>query len=1046
MATGGSNIRRRNGPEMQSRNQGLFGTGSRLPGTFDTPSTDYNTRGVAESQSCECPPGPCYCNGQSSYTARRRAEERIAIEAIAAADIVEQNSGFRGQFDFGLGAGSTSDNIAESRSRHSSRPRHSPHSRRSSHSRHSSRGRGRTQSVSNDDTVVAQTEASESLNGTYPDFEMPQYVTYRDLIIHPVSGQYEGIRNTYQKPWWKEPGLRKLNLTIGTLYLSAVGNGYCSSVIGGLLNIDSFRSLAKVSDHFAMRTFLLITHLPIGAICSLLLAASFSDKHGRRAALLVGSGIMIAAALMQGLVCTNYTCVSITRVTLGAGIGVCQVAAPTLALEIAIPRHRDFVGIYYNAFWYLGSVISAIVTYAAARYRMDSIWGWRVPCVLQGLFPFLQLLFAIYPGIPESPRYLCSVLKNHEALRVVARYHGEDEDFVDSEVPPDRWYKRIWKGLFSTSKQVGREEREEPNTREEGAEGRQGETFRRREMSADKLAVLQEIESIKAVLLSEEYHARLERGDEDLGELAHYEYQGMQEQKFKYREIFKSSKNLKRFFIAVFVGAMIQWAGNGVVGWYLYPTFNSLGFRNQTEAAIINIGLQVWNLIWATVGAFMSLWIRRRTLWITTTFGMMIPIAGIAGVLSQASSVSGSTGEQTRIQGLCLMVFVFLYWAIYDVSYTPLQVGYVVEVLPYRWRSIGLAVNWCSVMVFGTFQQFIAAVGIKSMTWRYYLVNIGVLGFFLIVIWFFFPETQDIPLEMVQFIFDKEHQEAIQKARVKGAKKRKAELRRIYGIGSQRNMDEESEVGTGSTSMNEQRSLLNGSGGGSRRSRDNSIREPSRDGSTRGTNQNNSVRGRSRDGSVRRPSRDNSIRRSSQDGSMRGPSRNRPIERPSRQNSIERPGQGHSIAMPSRNYSIERPSRNHSTERPGQDHFTERPSRNHSMERLSRDNHIERPSRDSSARRSNRGDSIRESRRDSFIEPVRDNTIERPRRDSSRGRPSRDNSRGTLGRDNSRRPSRDNSTRGSGREGYIQRNSRDNHIEAADPGSSETESDIGMAV
>ncbi|KAF3319116.1 hypothetical protein TWF173_003567 [Orbilia oligospora] len=834
MATGGSNVRRRNGPEMQSRNQNLFGTGSRLPGTFDTSSTDYNTRGVAESQSCGCPPGPCYCNGQSSYTARRRAEERITIEAIAAADIVEQNSGSRGQFDFGLGAGSTSDNIAESRSRHSSRPRHSSHSRRPSHSRHSSRERGRTRSVSNDDTVVAQTEASEILNGTNPDFEMPQYVTYRDLITQPASGQYEGIRNTYQKPWWKEPGLRKLNLTIGTLYLSAVGNGYCSSVIGGLLNIDSFRSLAKVSDHFAMRTFLLITYLPIGAICSLLPAALFSDKQGRRAALLLGSGIMIAAALMQGLVCSNYTCVSVTRVALGAGIGVCQVAAPTLALEIAIPRHRDFVGIYYNAFWYLGSVISAIVTYAAARYRMDSIWGWRVPCVIQGLFPFLQLLFAIYPGIPESPRYLCSILKNHEALRVVARYHGEDDDFVDSEVSTDRWYKRIWKGLFSTSKQVEREEREEPNTREEGAGGRQGETLMR-EISADKLAVLQEIESIKVVLRSEEYHARLERGDEDLGELAHYKYEGMHKQKVRYREIFKGSKNLKRFFIAVFVGAMIQWAGNGVVGWYLYPTFNSLGFRNQTEAAIINIGLQVWNLIWATVGAFLSLWIRRRTLWLTTTFGMMIPIAGIAGVLSQVSSV-----------------------------------GYVVEVLPYRWRSIGLAVNWCSVMLFGTFQQFIAAVGIKSMTWRYYLVNVGILAFFMIVVWFFFPETQDVPLEMVQFIFDKEHQEAIQKARVKGAKKRKAELRRIYGIGSQRNMDEESEVGTGSTkrpSWNSSARRFDQSDS-TRESRrdsfiepgwDNTIGRPRRDISRGRPSRDNSTRGSGREGYIRRSSRDSYI-------------------------------------------------------------------------------------------------------------------------------------------------------------------------------------------
>ncbi|KAK6516940.1 hypothetical protein TWF506_006820 [Arthrobotrys conoides] len=1013
MATNGPTPRRRKrAPEMQSRNQALFNTDLRQPEIFEREEsyTDYVVRRPPQRQGCECPNGPCQCNGQSSSMARRQAEERIALEAAAA----------------GIFA------------------------------------------ASDENTAAEQTESSDTLNDSSPDFEESQYITYRNLIDNPNSNQYQTIRNKNLKPWWKVPGLRKLNLTIGTLYLSAVGNGYCSSVIGGLLTIDAFRNLASVSDHFSTNTFLMITYLPIGAFCSLGAAAWYSDRHGRRSALLIGSAIMVAASLAQGVVCTNYFCVSATRVGLGAGIGVCQVAAPTLALEIAIPRHRDFAGIYYNAFWYLGSVISAVVTFSSAHYRMDSVWAWRVPCVIQALFPFLQLIFAIYPGIPESPRYLCSILDNNGALRVVGRYHREDALFneeIESGAPTDIWYKRIWKSIFpfsSSSVKRGSERPEQPRptrrdreevstnrqedrcraNRQNGRAGRQesranrqedrcranrqgdrcranrqgdranrqedsatasvsteheevdiddmlDEPIDRRLISADKLAVLEEIEQIKAILLSEEYHARKERGEQDLGELNTYEYRGIKKQPQGMFDFFKTWKNLKRLFVTITVGILIQWAGNGIVGWYLYPTFNSLGFRNQTEASAINIGLQVWNLVWATVGALMTLWFSRRILWITTTFAMMIPLAGIGGVLSQVEKVNNATGEPTRVQGWCLLAFVYFFWGIYDIAYTPLQVGYVVEVLPYRMRSTGLAWNWMSVMLFGVVQQFMAPMGMKTMSWKYYFVGMGILGFFIIIIWLFFPESQDVPLGLVQFIFDKEYREIIRAARVEGAKKRRAELRKIYW--RRRKRDEEAGVGTEPMMVNEQGSCLNGSSTGTRG--DNSIREPGRDNSTRETNYNNSARGSRRNSPRSRPSRDNSRARPSRDNSRGRPNLDNSVRGPSRDNSRGRPSRDNSRGGPSRDHSRGRPSRDHSRGRPmaSRDSYPIVPSLENSRGRPSRDDAIGGPSRDNSRGRTiNRNGFIRESRRNGYIgEPGRDTSTRRPSRDQSVRRPSR---------------------------------------------------------
>lgn len=53
-------------------------------------------------------------------------------------------------------------------------------------------------------------------------------------------------------------------------------------------------------------------------------------------------------------------------------------------------------------------------------------WSWRIPSLLQGFFPLLQVFF-IYL-LPESPRYLVQRDRHEEARQVLVKYHaGGDE-------------------------------------------------------------------------------------------------------------------------------------------------------------------------------------------------------------------------------------------------------------------------------------------------------------------------------------------------------------------------------------------------------------------------------------------------------------------------------------------------------------------------------------------------------------------------------------------------------------------------------------------
>ena len=65
----------------------------------------------------------------------------------------------------------------------------------------------------------------------------------------------------------------------------------------------------------------------------------------------------------------------------------------------------------------------------------NNSWAWRIPSLLQGFMPLIQVLFVYL--LPESPRYLILKGKHDEARRVLVKYHANGDEaspLVDFEM------------------------------------------------------------------------------------------------------------------------------------------------------------------------------------------------------------------------------------------------------------------------------------------------------------------------------------------------------------------------------------------------------------------------------------------------------------------------------------------------------------------------------------------------------------------------------------------------------------------------------------
>ncbi|KAF2004256.1 MFS general substrate transporter [Amniculicola lignicola CBS 123094] len=223
-----------------------------------------------------------------------------------------------------------------------------------------------------------------------------------------------------------------------------------------------------------------------------------------------------------------------------------------------------------------------------------------------------------------------------------------------------------------------------------------------------------------------------------------------------YLSFFKTRGNRLRFFIILAVGFFSQWSGNGLISYYLSLILNSIGYTSQETQTLINGILTIWNLVTSIVFSLLVNKFKRRTMFLTSTILMLacfIVWTALESTYEQQVD-GGGVGSAGLAKGVLAMIF--LYNASFNIAWAPLQVTYVVEILPYELRAKGLVLYNLFVSCALIFNQYADPIALEGIKWKYYIVYDLWIFVELVIVYFLFIETSGSSLEEMAAIIDGE--------------------------------------------------------------------------------------------------------------------------------------------------------------------------------------------------------------------------------------------------------------------------------------------------
>ena len=179
--------------------------------------------------------------------------------------------------------------------------------------------------------------------------------------------------------------------------------------------------------------------------------------------------------------------------------------------------------------------------------------------------------------------------------------------------------------------------------------------------------------------------------------------------------LIKTPGNRKRLTIVVAIAWFSQWSGNGLVSYYLNEVFKTIGITDATTQLLINGILQIWNFAWAVTAASLVERIGRRVLFISSCIGMLLFFT-LQTVCSARYAITESAPAAHAV-----IAFIFLFYASYDIAFTPLIVSYTLEILPYPIRAKGYTVFSFVISLALIFNQYVNPVALHRIGWKYYV-------------------------------------------------------------------------------------------------------------------------------------------------------------------------------------------------------------------------------------------------------------------------------------------------------------------------------------
>ncbi|UYQ94848.1 sugar porter family MFS transporter [Chitinophaga horti] len=204
---------------------------------------------------------------------------------------------------------------------------------------------------------------------------------------------------------------------IGISFISALGGylfGFDFAVISG--------ALPFLRTEFGLNSWwegFLTGSLALGCIAGCLLAGALADRKGRKPGLMLAALIFAASSLGMAFSQTLSVFIAM-RFAAGIGVGMASMLSPMYIAEVS-PAHVRGRNVAINQLTIVtGILITNLVNYQLADNGPEA-WRWMFGL---GAIPSL-LFFAGVCWLPESPRWLLTVGRRDEAMRILRKIGGD---------------------------------------------------------------------------------------------------------------------------------------------------------------------------------------------------------------------------------------------------------------------------------------------------------------------------------------------------------------------------------------------------------------------------------------------------------------------------------------------------------------------------------------------------------------------------------------------------------------------------------------------
>ncbi|KAH7260855.1 general substrate transporter [Fusarium redolens] len=203
-----------------------------------------------------------------------------------------------------------------------------------------------------------------------------------------------------------------------------------------------------------------------------------------------------------------------------------------------------------------------------------------------------------------------------------------------------------------------------------------------------------------------------------------------------------------RVFLAWFVQFMNQAGGINLVVYYILTVLTANVGLEHRLAQIIAGCIQLMFPIGSLLPTLALDKMGRRSTMMWGSAGLSFSMMMVAALLSQADDTS-----RGRAFAAGSVAFFFTYMLVFGASMNCVPWVYVPEILPLHARTKGTAIGVSSNWLWNFTVVMITPILINRLQWRAYLIFMTTNLIFVPIIFFLYPETSNLALEEVDYIF-----------------------------------------------------------------------------------------------------------------------------------------------------------------------------------------------------------------------------------------------------------------------------------------------------